>query len=65
MELRDRRRGAMAGSRLATCSAFRARVGGWEGIRRRWPDGIRTIEAESGYPDGDAPESRCLIVRRK
>ena len=53
MELHDRCHGAMVG--LAVGNLFGLACEGWERgeIRRRWPDGIREIEAEPGYPDDD------------
>ena len=53
MELHDRCHGAMVG--LAVGNLLGLACEGWEQreIRRRWPDGIREIEAEPGYPDDD------------
>lgn len=53
MELQDRCRGAMVG--LAVGNLLGLPCEGWrqEEIRRRWPDGIREIEAEPGHPDDD------------
>ena len=53
MELHDRCRGALVG--LAAGNLLGIPCEGWEReeIRRRWPDGMREIEAEAGYPDDD------------
>ena len=53
MELQDRCRGAMVG--LAVGNLIGLACEGWERgeIRRRWPDGIRDIEAEPDCPDDD------------
>ena len=53
MNLQDRCRGALVG--LAVGNLLGVPCEGWEReeIRRRWPDGIREIEAEPGYPDDD------------
>ena len=53
MELQDRCRGALVG--LAAGNLLGIPCEGWEQeeIRRRWPNGIRDIEAEPGYPDDD------------
>ena len=53
MEVQDRCRGVMVG--LAVGNLIGLPCEGWrqEEIRRRWPDGIREIEAEPGHPDDD------------
>ena len=53
MELQDRCRGVMVG--LAVGNLLGIPCEGWkrEHIRLRWPNGVRDIEAEAGYPDDD------------
>ena len=53
MELQDRCRGLMVG--LAAGNLLGILCEGWprEEIRLRWPDGVRDIEAQPGYPDDD------------
>ena len=53
MEIQDRCRGVMVG--LAAGNLLGILCEGWprEEIRLRWPDGVRDIEAKTGYPDDD------------
>ena len=53
MQLQDRCRGLMVG--LAVGNLLGIPCEGWprEEIRLAWPDGVRDIEAEPGYPDDD------------
>ena len=53
MELQDRCRGLMVG--LAAGNLLGILCEGWprQEIRLRWPDGVRHIEANPGYPDDD------------
>ena len=53
MKLQDRCRGLMVG--LAAGNLLGILCEGWprEEIRRRWPEGVRDIEASPGYPDDD------------
>ena len=53
MALQDRCRGLMVG--LAAGNLLGILCEGWrrEEIRLGWPDGVRDIEAEAGYPDDD------------
>ena len=62
MEIQDRCRGALVG--LAVGNLLGIPCEGWERaeIRRRWPDGIREIEAEPGYPDDDDLAQAVILV---
>ena len=53
MDLQDRCRAALVG--LAVGNLLGLPCQGWdrEHVRRRWPDGVREIEAEPGWPDDD------------
>ena len=62
MELQDRCRGALVG--LTVGNLLGLPCEGWEReeIRRRWPDGVRNIEAEPGYPDDDDLAQAVIVA---
>ena len=61
MALQDRCRGLMIG--LAAGNLLGILCEGWrrEEIRLGWPDGVRDIEAEAGYPDDDDLARRLWV----
>ena len=62
MELQDRCRGLMVG--LAVGNLLGILCEGWkrEEIRLGWPDGVRDIEAGTGYPDDDDLAQAVLLA---
>ena len=53
MELQDRCRGLMVGLAAGNLLGIMCEGSPREEIRLRWPDGVRDIEAQPGYPDDD------------